>query len=327
MAAVACRTRRLVRRDARAGSVVPEVASATGKPSPPLFWMVLGALGCGRGLGIGWPWFSRLLVGDVAGSTCRSPLCTMWLGLAASAALGVGAHGGQLLPVIEFTQRTSRAAEGGAHDIYPFSVEPFRLLGDRLAQYPGNAVRGQQLLGRDDPRSGSTAQGVGAVALPGGIDLRTGLELADVTAWASLACLVHRDCRGEPAGKPGPIYQPDLGGSRAGRQLEVAGAGAVAARSWSDRPGRRSTPIRQDGYLRDGDGGFYWGLTQCLPGFRQFRFPAKLFTFTTLGMAVLAGRRVGPCSGGAGWRRVGPVLRAPGLDRGRTGGGGSGSGS
>ncbi len=49
------------------------------------------------------------------------------------------------------------------------------------------------------------------------------------------------------------------------------------------------TPIRLDGYLRDGDGGVYWWMTTVLPGFRQFRFPAKLFTFTTFGLAALAG--------------------------------------
>ena len=49
------------------------------------------------------------------------------------------------------------------------------------------------------------------------------------------------------------------------------------------------TPIRQDGYLRDGDGSFYWLVTTILPGFRQFRYPAKLFTLTALGMAALAG--------------------------------------
>ena len=30
-------------------------------------------------------------------------------------------------------------------------------------------------------------------------------------------------------------------------------------------------------------------MTAVLPGFRQFRFPAKLFTFTALGLAALAG--------------------------------------
>ena len=50
-----------------------------------------------------------------------------------------------------------------------------------------------------------------------------------------------------------------------------------------------TTPIREDGYLRDGDGTFYWWLSTFLPGFRQFRFPAKLFTFTTLCLSALAG--------------------------------------
>ena len=50
-----------------------------------------------------------------------------------------------------------------------------------------------------------------------------------------------------------------------------------------------TTPIRLDGFLRDGDGGFYWWLATVLPGFRQFRFPAKFFTFTALGIAALAG--------------------------------------
>ena len=36
-------------------------------------------------------------------------------------------------------------------------------------------------------------------------------------------------------------------------------------------------------------------VDELLPGFRQFRFPAKLFTFTALGLAVLAG---------VGWDRV-----------------------
>ena len=49
------------------------------------------------------------------------------------------------------------------------------------------------------------------------------------------------------------------------------------------------TPIRLDRYLRDGDGSLYWWMTTVLPGFRQFRYPAKLFTFTTFGLAALAG--------------------------------------
>src|SRR5262249_26318210 len=56
-----------------------------------------------------------------------------------------------------------------------------------------------------------------------------------------------------------------------------------------------TTPIRRDGYLRDGDGSIYWWMTTVLPGFRQFRFPSKLLTFTSLALAALAG---------IGWDRV-----------------------
>ena len=67
----------------------------------------------------------------------------------------------------------------------------------------------------------------------------------------------------------------------------------ATVRSWLPEIGPldpvASTPIRADGYLRDGDGGIYWWLTAVLPGFRQFRFPAKLFTFTALAISALAG--------------------------------------
>ncbi len=54
-------------------------------------------------------------------------------------------------------------------------------------------------------------------------------------------------------------------------------------------------PIRRDGCLRDGDGSIYWWLATFLPGFRQFRYPAKLFTFTSLALAALTG---------VGWDRL-----------------------
>src|SRR5262249_39180198 len=47
--------------------------------------------------------------------------------------------------------------------------------------------------------------------------------------------------------------------------------------------------VRRDGYLRDADGRVYWWLATVLPGFRQFRYPAKLFTLSALAMAALAG--------------------------------------
>ena len=67
-----------------------------------------------------------------------------------------------------------------------------------------------------------------------------------------------------------------------------------------------TTTIRPDGYLRDCDGGFYWWLTTVLPGFRQFRYPPKLFVLTALALAALAG---------LGWdtlcnRRSAPPIRS-----------------
>jgi hypothetical protein len=48
-------------------------------------------------------------------------------------------------------------------------------------------------------------------------------------------------------------------------------------------------PLRLDGTLTDGDGGPYWLLTVVLPGFRLFRYPGKLLTFTCLALSALAG--------------------------------------
>jgi hypothetical protein len=50
-----------------------------------------------------------------------------------------------------------------------------------------------------------------------------------------------------------------------------------------------TTPVRIDRFLRDGDGGIYGWLATVLPGFQQFRYPAKLYTLTAMGLAALAG--------------------------------------
>ncbi|HEV3122739.1 MAG TPA: hypothetical protein VGY53_12585, partial [Isosphaeraceae bacterium] len=49
-------------------------------------------------------------------------------GLAAAAALGLGLSGAQLLPVLEFSSASLRAAEESPHDIFPFSLEPHRVV-------------------------------------------------------------------------------------------------------------------------------------------------------------------------------------------------------
>ena len=72
----------------------------------------------------------------------RLPLGIAWLGLAGSAALAAAVSAAQLLPVVEFTQQTIRAAEAGPHDIYPFSIEPLRLAGLFWPDFLGTSFGG-----------------------------------------------------------------------------------------------------------------------------------------------------------------------------------------
>ena len=111
-------------------------------PTPPLLWML-------------WvPWIVAAAV--MARALVLWVMVEPWLAISAgSGMVGPGRRGAagspltaaQLFPVIEFTQRTSRAAEGGTHDIYPFSVEPYRLARGGLAQYPGEQFEGNNYWG------------------------------------------------------------------------------------------------------------------------------------------------------------------------------------
>jgi hypothetical protein len=94
---------------------------------------------------------------------------------------------------------------------------------------------------------------------------------------------------------------------------------AVAAQVGThDPPETVADAIRQDGQLRDGDGGVYWLLATALPGFRRFRYPSKLLTFTALAVAGLAGIGWDRLAAGEGRSRragtaVAAVLLAAGL--------------
>ncbi len=261
-----------------------------GKPKPPLFWMVWvpwivsAAWGLG-GVGYLVHWWKR---------DRRSPVACAWLGLAAAAVLSVALTAAQLFPVIEFTQRTSRAADGGPHDIYPFSIEPYRLL--ELA-WPN--ILGKQFEGNN--YSGAVIHVPGAWPKPWVPSLYLGgltfvLALSSLTfrhgppwrVWFSVIVVVS--LLGSLGRYTSPIW--------ATRALAVSSGAPRLTRLLNDLgsiDAPDDPPIRMDGYLRDGDGGFYWCLTYLLPGFRQFRYPAKLFTFTSLGLTILAG---------IGWDRV-----------------------
>ena len=252
----------------------------SGNPAPALPWM----LHVPRAVLLAWGAVGLFFLLRWRAEGWRSPLGVMLSGLAGAAVLSAVLSAAQLLPVLEFTQQTVRAEGEGPHDIYPFSIEPFR-----LAELVWPNVTGTSF--------GRNAYWPDAVRLPGvrqkvwvpslylgslGLILAAGGIHAPPRAGSSRLALGDRD--GQHAGQPRAVHQSDLGGAIARPDHPRRG-------SRHRPPGhqRRDTPIRLDRYLRDGDGGIYWWMTTLLPGFRQFRFPAKLFTFAAFGIAALAG--------------------------------------
>jgi len=262
----------------------------TGPPTPPLGWMLWMPMVVNAAWGlvaIGFLYHWR-------GLAWRSPLGAMWLGLVSSAGLAVALTAVQLLPVIEFTQQTVRAAGGGPHDIYPFSIEPYRLL--EMAwpnfcgvQYEGNSYWADMVrLPGIYPKVWVPSLYLGLLTIALGF---SALALRKGPPWRVwLSAILVVSLLGSLGKYTSPIW--------AARVLVAASNSATLerlARDLGPPDEFDSAPIREDGFLRDGDGSFYWWLATVLPGFRQFRFPAKLFTFTTLALAALAG---------AGWDRM-----------------------
>ncbi|HZW33676.1 MAG TPA: hypothetical protein VFF52_23345, partial [Isosphaeraceae bacterium] len=255
-----------------------------GIPPMPLPWMawvpsgVMAAWGL-AGLGFVAFWTRR---------GWRFPLGIAVLGLVLAAGLAILLSAAQLGPVFEYTRLTARAAGGGAHDLYPFSIEPIRLV--ELAwpnvlgvEFGGNTYW-REAVRLPWPRPGVWAPslymgGLTLVLAGGALASRRGPPwrawLATIVVVSLLASL-------------GQFTSPILA-VRALAAVTPWPALRELVRDIGPLEPLQTPPIRRDGYLRDGDGSLYWWLATLLPGFRQFRFPAKLFTFTAMGLAALAG--------------------------------------
>jgi hypothetical protein len=231
--------------------------------------------------------------------------------LAGAACLAVAVSAAQLLPVLEFTQKTTRAAEGGTHEIYPFSMEPARLAGLIWPNVLGTAFDGNTSWSEVLQPPGSVphvwvpsiylgaltiALALGTLALRRAAPWRVWLSVIVLVSvcgslgqytspiWATRALAEGRrpHARKLPAHNPGPReIMIDL--------AKISPRWRPLIRELGPLDPDDTTPIRQDDFLRDGDGSIYWFLATFLPGFRQFRYPAKLFTLTSLGLAALAG--------------------------------------
>ena len=252
----------------------------------------------------------------------------MWLGLAGSAALAFALDGGSALaghrvhPADVAGRRPARSARNLSSSVSSRTG---------CSRWPGPISWERSLTAtttgaRSAHDSGSTAQAWVPSLYLGGLTFV--LALSSLTfrhgppwrVWFTVIVVVS--LLGSLGPYTSPIWMARVPLSPSSPTVQRSGFPISAPSTRSD-----TTPIRADGYLRDGDGGFYWWLTTVLPGFRQFRFPAKLFTFTTLGMAVLAGLGWDRVAAGRAARCRGHFCRAPGPDPGRARGGGLRAGS
>jgi hypothetical protein len=211
----------------------------------------------------------------------RPPLVPMLFGLLAAAAVGAAAAAAQLLPALEFAGQSGRAAAEGPHDIYPFSLNPARVVELAWPNAFGTAYRGNRLwLGALPPRDPDVKAwvhtlylgGLTLVLALGGARLGSGGAAAPWRAWMAAVAAIGL------LGSFGEYGSPLWYARRVPALAETAGPRVPT--DAAPPPARR--------VLRDGDGGVYWLLAAALPGFNQFRYPSKLLTFTALGLAALA---------------------------------------
>lgn len=205
------------------------------------------------------------------------------IGLGASAALAVSLTAAQLWPVVEFTQRTVRAAGEGPHDIYPFSLEPYRLVEffwpNAFGTYFGRNANWMDLLRLSNNPGKIWVPSLYMGALAAVLALRSLTFRRGGSHRVWLSWIVALAVLGSLGQYTSPIWA-----ARLTEQATGVGYPGVGPLDQVD-----SAPLRMDRFLRDGDGGVYWAMTTLLPGFRQFRFPSKLMTFAVLGIAALAG--------------------------------------
>jgi hypothetical protein len=254
-------------------------AMVPGQPPEPLPWMPA----LGWAVRLGWAALAVAVAIRLARGRGRG-LPGVLAGLLGAAALAGALAAAQLVPVMEFTGQSVRAAGQGPHDYYPFSVEPARVLEFAFPNVFGTMFHGFR----------SWLPLVPPVHVPQ--FWVPSLYLGGPTLVLALAAFGFRG---------GPPWRAWLAGIALVSLL--AGLGRFASPVWVGRNvpaleaqlGRHDvesdTAIRFDGKLRDGDGGVYWLMATALPGFKEFRFPGKMLTFTCLALAALAG---------LGWDRV-----------------------
>ena len=211
----------------------------------------------------------------------RLPVRTLMKTLAAlscAVAIALALSAVQVLPAAECSRLSVRAADTGLHDIYAFSIEPYRVVEWLWPGVFGSYKHGERnwhmlVPGLYSPKTWTPSLylggltvvlSLGAIGVRGGPPWRVWLTIMAVVSFAASL--------GQFAS---PVWWA----------REFAGARQTLG---THDPADHEPP-RSDGGVADGDGSPYWVMAALLPGFGSFRYPAKLLTFTSIAMAALAG--------------------------------------
>jgi hypothetical protein len=284
------------------GAVLPKLRERhLVPPTPPLKWMpwtsvAVSVAWCLAGVSFVYLYYWRR-------RGWRLPLGAMCLGLLLAAVVAIALTAAQLLPLIEFIQLTTRVSGSGAHDIYSYSVEPYRLA----------ELIWPDVTGRFYDENSFWPE---VMRLPGVYPMIwvPSLYLGGMTVILAVSALAVR--QGTPwrvwlsviavvslLGALGQYTSPIWVMRTAIAMAPLPGLERVAADLGSvDLPAEMT--IRDDGFLKDGDGSIYWWMATVLPGFRSFRYPAKLFSFTSLALAALAAVGWDDCCAGRSRRTI-----------------------
>jgi hypothetical protein len=208
-----------------------------------------------------------------------SRLAPMLSGLAASAALGAAIASVQVIPALEFVGQSERVGESGLHDVYGFSLEPARVIELIWPNVYGTLFAGNTFW----LPMVTTVKVLGKAWVPslylGGLTIVLALSSFGCRAGPPWRCWLSAIVIVSLVASMGEHTSPVRWA-----RTQPALAAQIGPRDPDDETG-----LRLDGKLKDGDGGVYWSLASLFPGFRQFRYPSKLLSFTALALAGLAG--------------------------------------
>ena len=232
------------------------------------------------GVRVAWVLLALGLIARWRKQTAPKVFPRMVVGLAVAALLATAMSAAQLLPASEFTSRSSRGSSESSHDIFPFSLEPTRLIEFLCPAFYGSTYRGNSFWFTLIPPAHSIEIWVPSLYV--GI-----LTLA-------LAAIAIRDRSPDHPVWRGWMLAILIIGLAAslgeyGSPLWAARCVPALAEHLGSHDPTETPPVRLDGHLRDGDGSPYWILSSLIPGFGSFRYPSKLLGLTTLAMAMLAG--------------------------------------